>query len=636
MPRNLTPVPFTNVVLDDIFWRPRIDTNRNVTLEINYKHNRNTGRLGQFTWKKGDHHEPHIFWDSDVAKWMEAVAYSLTTHPDASWEKRLDKVIDELADMQAKDGYLNTHFQLVEPKKRWTNTKDCHELYCAGHLMEAAVAYFYATGKRKFLDVMSRYADHIAKVFGPGRGQKRGYPGHQEIELALVKLYHATGEKRYLKLSEFFINERGQKNGKFYNDEAKALGVEPHRDYAYAQAGKPVREQTEVTGHAVRAMYLYSGMADIAAETGDKTLLKALDKLWHNLAHKRMHVTGGIGPTSQNEGFTFDYDMPDDSAYLETCAAIGLVFWAHRLLQYHRDSEYADVMELAMYNGMLAGVSLSGDKFFYDNPTASYKRMRGVQHGYNEFYNYQRSEWFGCACCPTNIVRVMASLSGYQYSTDSNAVFAHLYAAGKAEMTVGGQSVKITQRTQYPWRETVNFTITPEKPAEFTLALRLPGWCRKATCKVNGKAVALAGITKKGYAYIKRTWAKGDKVTLTLPMPVERIEAHPAARQPAGMVALKRGPVLYCLEQADNGEELHDILLAASAKLTAKWEPKLLGGVMTLNGRAKRRSMDQWKNDKTLFSPDASKLLPAAIKAIPYYAWCNRKPGEMRVWLSAR
>jgi DUF1680 family protein len=638
MAKPMTPVPFTDVTLNDVFWRPRMDTNRDVTLEINYKHNKSTGRLGQFTWKPGDHHEPHIFWDSDVAKWMEAVAYSLTTHPDKSWEKRLDAVIDDLEAMQQKDGYLNTHFILVEPGERWRNIKGEHELYCAGHLIEAAVAYFYATGKRKFLDIMCRYADCIDKTFGPKKGQKRGYPGHQELELALVKLYHATDEKRYLDLATFFVNERGKRpNGKHYYDvEAEARGASCDRDHAYCQAHVPLREQTQVVGHAVRAMYLYAGAADVAAETNDTGLLKALDRLWDNLVNKRMHVTGGIGPTSQNEGFTFDYDMPDETAYLETCAAIGLVFWAHRLTQFHRDRKYSDVMELALYNGMLSGVSLSGDRFFYENPTASFLRMRGIQHGESEFYRYQRSAWFGCACCPTNVVRIMASLSGYQYSVDRNAVYTHLYAAGKATVNVAGQQVAITQSTKYPWKETVNFTVRPERDAEFTLALRIPGWCRNATCDVNGKRVKLDAITRKGYAHITRTWSKGDKVKLVLDMPVERIEAHPSARQPAGMAALKRGPVLYCLEQVDNFEGLHDLRLPADAKLTAKWEPDLLGGVVTLNGKAKKRKGDQWKRTKTdgkLFSHDRSKLESVTIKAVPYYAWCNRDLGEMRTWI---
>jgi uncharacterized protein len=638
MARNtLNPVPFTNVMLSDVFWAPRIETNRTATLPIQHKKLTDSGQLAQYHWKPGKPRPPHIFWDSDIAKWLEAAAYSLATCPDKALEKKVDKVVDDMAAIQHKDGYLNTYYLLAEPKKRWSNLRDCHELYCAGHLMEAAVAYEAATGKTKFLDMMCRYADYIRKTFGRGKGQKRGYPGHQEIELALVKLFRATGKQDYLDLAKFFVDERGQ-SPHYYDAEAKARGEEPKdwhfggAPYAYYQADKPTRELDEVTGHAVRAMYLYAGMTDVADQTGDKTLLPALKRLWKSTTHRRMAVTGGIGPTATNEGFTFDYDMPTDSAYLETCASVALVFWAHRMLNCERDGQYADVMELALFNGSLSGISLDGEWFFYENPLAAHpgapsgRRQPGTHH--------RRVGWFGCSCCPPNIARLIASVSGYMASADKNSVYLHMYAGGKASVDVAGQTVSLTQRTKYPWDGKVAITVRPQTAAEFTLALRIPGWCKGASLKVNGKNVSLKAITKKGYALVKRVWNKGDKVELNLPMPIEKIESHPAIRQNAGQVAIKRGPILFCLEQADNGAGLHNILLDPAAKLTAKYDPKLLGGCMTISGKAKRRDAKAWGDD--LYAAKAAKLAPATIKAIPYSLWANRKEGEMLVWLNVR
>ena len=636
--QKFNPVPLTQVQLGDCFWAPRVETNRTSTLPIEYAQCKKTRRIDAYklNWKPGKGEPPHIFWGSDVAKWLEAVGYALATHPDSRLERLADRVIEPIEKAQQKDGYLNVYFTVVEPQKRWTNLRDRHELYCAGHMMEAAVAYYEATGKRKLLDVMCRYADHIDRQFGPARGQRRGYPGHEEIELALVKLYRATGERRYLKLSKFFVDERGRQPH-YYTKEARARGDDPKtywaKDYSYNQSHLPVREQTEAVGHAVRAMYLYSGMADVAAETGDKTLLDACRRLWKNLVGRRMYITGGIGPAHANEGFTFDYDLPDESAYAETCAAIGLVFWAHRMLHLDPDGRYADVMELALYNGALSGVSLDGTKFFYANPLATYpkvepnKPMRAGQKRH-----YQRSEWFGCACCPPNIARLIASFGQYVYSQGPSEARVNLYVGSKAELQVGGQTVRIEQRTRYPWDPKVRIRVRPEKPAAFTLSLRIPGWCRGAKLKVNGKPVAAAGITKKGYAKIRRQWAAGDVVELVLPMPVERIEANPKVRQAAGRVALQRGPIVYCLEEIDNGPGLHDLALPREAKLRAAFDPKLLGGVTVITGKAKRREQKSWSGD--LYRPAGTKTESAAIKAVPYACWNNRRPGEMRVWMN--
>ena len=582
---SLVPADLRRVRFDDRFWAPRIEVNRAATLPIEYEQCLKTGRIDAFrlNWKPGQPNPPHIFWDSDVAKWVEAAAYSLATHPDPALDAQLDGVIALIASAQQPDGYLNCHYTVVAPGKRWTNLRDCHELYCAGHLIEASVAHFRATGKRTLLDVMCRYADHIDSVFGRAKGKKRGYCGHEEIELALVKLHAATGNKRYLRLAKYFVDERGRKPY-YYDAESRARGEDPmtnrHRKgdepYSYCHAHMPVRQQREVTGHAVRAMYLYTAMADLAGAYGDRELLTACRALWDHLTLKRIYVTAGVGPTASNEGFSFDYDLPNESAYAESCAAIGLVFWADRMLRLERDARYADVMETALYNGAISGVSLDGRKFFYVNPLASAGR-------------HHRQDWFGCACCPPNIARLLASLGGYACSQEADAAWVHLYAQGRAELEVAGVPVEIIQKTEYPWDGLVRLIVRPDRPARFTLALRIPGWCRGAKLSVNGKPVALARIVRKGYAHVERRWMPGDVVTLDLPMPVERIEANPEVRQDCGRVALRRGPVVYCLEQVDNGPRLNDIVLPRDAALKAVFRPDLLGGVAVITGRASRR-----------------------------------------------
>ena len=627
LPR-LAPVPLTDVTIDDAFWSPRLEVNRTVTLPIEYDQCKRTGRLDAMTWTPGRKGQPHIFWDSDVAKWIEAAAYSLATHPDTALQRKVDRVIDTLAGGQGDDGYLNSYFGRVEPDKRWTNLRDRHELYCAGHLIEAAVAYAQATGKRTLLDVMCRYADRIAETFGPRRGQKRGYPGHEEIELALVKLYRATGRARYLALSTFFIDERGRQPH-YYDREAKARGDDPKkfhfRNYEYNQSHVPVREQAEVVGHAVRACYLYAGMADVAAETGDRGLLAACRRLWKNVTLRRMYVHGGIGPAGRNEGFTFDYDLPNETAYAETCAAIALVFFAHRMLQIDRDGTVADVMERALYNGVISGVSYDGKAFFYENPLAAHPGG-GPNGG-----NHRRSAWFGCACCPPNVARLLASLGQYAYSARRNEAWVHLYVAGTAAVDIGSQSVTLRTQTRYPWSGRVRIAVRPERPGEFTLALRIPGWCRGAKLTVNGKPVRLGPITARGYAKVKRLWSAGDRVELVMPMPVERIESNPKVRQNRGCVALQCGPVVYCLEQVDNGPDLRGVILPASAKLTARTDRSLFGGVGVITGKVLRLDAGTWSAG--MYRPAASKTRPAPIKAIPYFLWANRKEGEMLVWI---
>lgn len=643
----LKPVDFSKVTISGGFFGPRMEVNRQVTTEVQYRHLVDTGRIDGIDpdYRPGDRTAHHIFWDSDVAKWMETAAYILAYHRDPELEARVSQVMGKFAKLQRPDGYINSWVTSCEPDRRFTNLRDRHELYCAGHLMEAAVAWLKVTGKRDFLDMMCRYVDYLCTVLGPGEGRIRGYPGHQEIELALIKLYRVTGNESYLGLAKYFVDERGKSSDQYphyYDVEARRRGDDPSRfNYEYCQAHLPVRKQKKVVGHAVRAMYLYSAMADLAAETGDTGLLDACKDLWEDLCHKQMYVTGGIGQTRSNEGFTFHYDLPEETAYCETCASAGLIFWSHRLLQLEKDSQYADVMERALYNGALSGVSLSGDKFFYVNPLASL----GDRH---------RQEWFACACCPGNISRLMASLGGYVYSVGDGfgvpEVWVHLYVQGTGLIDLGGCVVRLEQKTAYPWdgrvevdvgleavkaAEAVQARCDDSSGAQFTLALRIPGWCREASLKVNDETVDLARVTDKGYARISRTWRDGDRLVLNLAMPVERVYANPKVRMYNGKVAIQRGPVVYCLEEADcEIPQLSCISLPRNAELSARFEPDLLGGVVVITGEAQALEVDggQW----TLYSNTPGRTGRIRLTAVPYYAWDNREPGQMLVWIRER
>ena len=620
------PVPIGDVRVADHFWAPRLETNRRVTLRAEYEQLESTGRIDawRLEWKPGDPNLPHKFWDSDVAKWLEAVGWTLMSGPDPELERLADGIIELIADAQQPDGYLNTHFTVVEPEKRWTNLRDDHELYCAGHLIEAALSYHRATANDRFLKVVCRYADLICRVFGRGPGQRRGYPGHEEIELALVRLYRATGERRYLEQARYFIDERGREPHCFDQEAASDGGR-----YDYGQARLPVRDQNTAEGHAVRAMYLYCGMADVAAETGDEELAAACRRLWDNVTRRRMYVTGGIGSARRGERFTFDYDLPNETAYAETCAAIGLVFWAHRMLRLEADGRYADVMERALYNGVLGGISLDGRRFFYENPLTVHPeaaRFHGLNRGSGQV---TRREWFGTACCPPNIARLLASLPGYAYGQSADTAFVHLYIEGGANLDIGGARVGLNVETDYPWDRDVKLEVNPEAGAEFTLALHAPGWCRAPEVTVNGKRVPANSLRERGYLHLNRCWREGDIVELTLPMPVERIEANPAVRSNCGRVALQRGPLVYCLEETDNGPKLHDIAVPRGAELETKPASDLPGGIVTLTGTAFRR--DDRGDD--LYRADPSEYRETRIRAVPYYARANREPGEMLVWV---
>ena len=551
---------------------------------------------------------------------------------------KVDGAVAMMAKGQAADGYLNSHYQTVEPENRFTNLRDCHELYCAGHLIEAAIAYYEATGKRAFLEVMCRYADCIATVFGRGEGQRKGYCGHEEIELALVRLYRATGAKKYLDLAEYFINERGSKPH-YFDEEAKARGEAPGSywagaTYEYCQAHVPVRDIAEIGGHSVRAMYLLTGMAAVAGATGDASLHAACKRLWTRLVQRRLHVTGGLGAVCRNEGFTTDYDLPNEGAYLETCAAIGLIFWAQRMMDWGADSRYSDVVEQALYNGSLCGVSADGARFFYGNPLAAYPGFNGDGVFVKEGYHYRRSEWFGCACCPPNVARLIANVPSLLYTSRAATVELHQFAASEARLFVAGMHVTVTQTTDYPWDGTVAVTVDPEQEKAWTLAIRIPGWCRDARLRVNGKGVALKRLVKKGYASLKRKWQKGDTLTLVLAMPVERIEARPDVRQNCGRVALKRGPIVYCIEETDNGKHLNNRTLSRDSQFTVRRGTKgILKGVPVIAASAAIPDASRWKPGELYRSGTRTKSRPCTLTAIPYYLWGNRTPGEMQVWI---
>ncbi len=612
---KLQSPPLKAVTIDDHFWSERQRINREATLPAEYKQCETTGRVAALSLVPVP--EQHYFWDSDIAKWIEAAAYSLETHPDPEVEAVVDQTISLLAAAQQPDGYLNTYFTAIAPEQRWVNLRDYHEMYCAGHLIEAGVAYHAATGKTALLDVVRRYADYIGTVFGTGPGQKRGYCGHEEIELALVKLSDATGDGKYRSLAQYFVDERGQQPH-YFDEEARARGEDPAefwaKSYEYNQSHVPVREQTRVTGHAVRGMYLYTAMADLAASETDGALKQACEKIWDHMTSAQMYVTGGVGGFASNEGYGADFDLPNLTAYAETCAAVGLVFWASRLANLDCDSRYTDVMEQALYNGVLSGVSLDGTHFFYENPLAS----TGAHH---------RQDWFGCACCPPNIARLLASLGAYVYGQSETDLAVHLYVQGKAELSVAGLAVTLTQTTEYPWAGLVSLQVLPERAASFRLRLRLPAWCESPTISLNGEAVTL--IVERGYAVLEREWQPGDTVTLDLPMTVQRVYADLRVEVNRGRIALRRGPTVYCLEAADNGSDLDWLTLPREAELTAEFVPDLLGGVVVLRGMARRLPSET----NALYSTAPPTSVPAAMTAVPYSVWDNRTPGEMRVWI---
>lgn len=619
--QKITPIGFSEVNITDKFWKPKVNLIADVTIPVCIDQTEvKTPRIRNFekvARQAGERHEGIYFDDSDVYKALEAIAYSLKNKPDTDLEKKADEWIDKIAAAQEPDGYLNTYYSLTGLNNRWSDMEK-HEDYCAGHLIEAAVAYYQTTGKRKLLDVAIRFADHIEQTF-PAKNRP-WVSGHQEIELALVKLYRVTGNEKYLKLSDWFLQQRGHGYGKgVIWDQWKAP--------EYCQDKVPVKDQAEITGHAVRAMYLYTGAADVAAATNDAGYMKAMKTVWEDVVYRNMYITGGIGSSGKNEGFSRDYDLPNEEAYCETCASVGMVFWNQRMNMLTGDGKYIDVLERSLYNGALDGLSLKGDRFFYGNPLAS----RG---------GYSRSEWFGTACCPSNISRLVASFGNYIYAKSEKTIWINLFVASNTSVTDGKTKIVVEQRTDYPWEGKVAIAVSPERAIKYTVRVRIPGWARNqpvpgdtyrylnaeqnpVVIKVNNQTIPVE--IENGYAVITRTWKKGDQIFMDLPMSVKKVVASEQVVADRDRVALERGPLLYCVEHADNDGRAMDIILPDGAECSAKQEPGLLGGIVSIEAKA----------SVVTASDDGLTVLtkPKTIKAIPYFMWANRGEGEMQVWL---
>lgn len=579
-----------------------------------------------------------VFQDSDLTKWLEAVGYSLGHHPDPALERTADEAIELIAQAQRDNGYMNTYFAIKEPGKEWTNLHDCHELYCAGHLIEAAVAYFRGTGKRKLLDIACKFADHIDSVFGPEEGKLQGYCGHQEIELALVKLYQATGESRYLQLSQYFIDQRGQEPNYFHLEWERrgrtshwVQGITAKPDLAYNQSHLPVREQSVAVGHSVRAVYMYTAMADLARLTGDRELVEASRRLWSNMTGRQMYITGGIGSTHHGEAFSFDYDLPNDTVYAETCASIGLIFFAQRMLQLEPKSEYADVLERALYNNVLGSMALDGKHFFYVNPLEVWPEASAKNPG-RRHVKAVRQKWFGCSCCPPNAARLLSSLNDYIYTVDkpANTVYAHLFIGSSAALTTDAGEVTLKQRAELPWSGKVTFEIDSAPDTPVTLALRIPEWSRgEAVMIINGAPEQYT--VKDGYALAARVWKQGDRVEWNLAMDIQLLEANPQIRANAGKAAIQRGPLVYCLEEIDNGSPVSAISIAADSRLTAVREEQFPGGAIVIEGEGYAEDASSWADQP--YRPLVRHTQSLRWKAVPYYLWGNRGQGEMSVWV---
>ena len=620
----IQPVGFTQVDIDDGFWKPRIDTAIQVTIPYDFEKCEETGRIDNFAKAGGlmeGAHQGIYFDDSDVFKVVEGAAYALQIAPNAELEAYLDALIDKFAAAQESDGYLYTA-RTIDPAnapepcgpERWSNLRVNHELYNVGHMYEAAVAYFEATGKRTFLDVALKNADLVDSVFGPEG--LRDVPGHQEIEIGLVKLFRVTGDARYLRLARFFLDERGQAKGR------EIYG-------RYCQDHAPVTRQSEAVGHAVRAAYMYAGMTDIAAIAGDADYAVAVRSLWDNVVGKKLALTGGIGARHEGEAFGEDYELPNLTAYNETCAAQANILWNQRMFLLTGEAKYIDVLERSLYNGFLSGVGMDGRSFYYVNPLAC-----DGEYPFNREASMARQPWYDCSCCPTNVVRLLPSLSGYVYALGEEALYVNLYVAGRADLKMGETEVSIRQQTDYPWEGKIELELTLAQPATFALRLRIPAFAQgqplpsdlygylgesadPSILKVDGEAVPLH--IREGYAELRREWQGTTRIELRLPLSIHRVSAHPAVSDLAGAVALERGPLVYALEEVDNGKGLLDYALPDAAPLRAEHAPDLLGGVTVIRGEAL----------------DASGH-GSQFKAVPYYAWGHRDVGEMTVWLRRR
>ncbi len=622
----IRPIPFTQVRFTDRFWLPRLETNRTVTLPTLFRMDEVTGRVDNLRKAAGMMEGPFSgrrFNDSDVFKAMEAAAYSLASHPDPVLENEMDALTGIIAAAQEEDGYLYAA-RTVDPDhpapgagaERWVHLQGSHELYNAGHLYEAAVAYFQATGKRALLDVALRNADLILNTFGPGK--RLDTSGHQEIELGLVKLFRVTGNRRFLEEAEFFLDQRGRPHDHLPYPDTSAFAI--YNDRAYRQDHLTVLEQTEAVGHAVRAAYQYAAMADVAALSGHAGYVRAIGRLWEDVVSGKLYLTGGIGARAVSEAFGEKYELPNASAYTETCAAVGNVFWNHRMFLLHGHGCYLDVMERTLYNGLLSGVSLEGDRFFYENPLES----KG---------GYERSDWFACSCCPGNIARLLSSLPGYMYAVQGKTLYVALFAESEARLTMRGIPVELIQETRYPWDGKVTIRVKTARQGRWTMAVRVPGWAegrplesdlyrymdpRSAPISWAVNGLNITPRLKKGFARIRRQWKDGDQVAVDFPMPVRTVAAHPSVPDDREKAAFERGPVVYCTEGVDHGGRVLDLQIAPGARPEPVFEEDLLGGVTVLKGEALR----------------GNRKVPLSL--VPYYAWAHRGPGEMTVWLKSR
>jgi hypothetical protein len=566
-----------------------------------------------------------VFQDSDIGKWIEAAAYSLMLQKDEELESEVDRIVDIIALAQQSDGYLNTYFILKEPDMRWKNLRECHEMYVAGHMIEGAVAYYQATGKDKFLNVMRKMADHIYEKFGPGK--EEGYDGHQEIELALYRLYSVTGDAKYTELADLLLARRGTEPNYFLEEfeKIKRGGKKVHwggidrAGLAYSQSHEPVRKQKRAVGHSVRALYMYSGMTDEAAHTGDPELIKVLDILWDNVVNKQMYITGGLGSTHHGEAFAEDYELPNDTVYAETCASIAFIFWAKRMLKLRRKGEIADEMERALYNTVLAGSNLEQNKYFYVNPLEVIPGVSGHNPGLRHALP-ERPPWFGCACCPPNLARLLLSLYDYAYDLNGDELNIHLYIDGTVEL----DGVKITHTGNYPWDGELNWKITCER--KIKVALRIPAWGRQGSLMIPGKE---AVVSKDGYKIIELEPGENN-ITLSIDMALRRVYTNPVVRENIGCVALMRGPIVYCFEGVDNPEPLCALRLPKDAEISAETET---GGILKDMTVLKMPGLKAVSSE-ALYSKNAPEYTPQELKAIPYFAWNNRGLNEMRVWIS--
>jgi DUF1680 family protein len=639
--KQTRPLPLSAIRIDDSYWNryTRLITDTVLSYQWDILNDRVSGAppshcLENFriaAGEAGGERKGVVFLDSDAAKWLEAVAYSLIIHPDGELEKSADDVIALIGRAQEKDGYFNTYYTLVEKGRRWTNLTEGHELYCAGHFIEAAVAYYEATGKDALLAIFRRFADLICETFGPGEHQIHGYPGHPEIELALVKLYRVTGEKRYLELARFFVDARGKAPNYFLEEMARPdfhLINADFADYdpAYSQSHLPVRMQKTAEGHAVRAVYLYCAMADLAGEYADEALLDQCRLLWNNITEKRMYITGSIGSSGFLERFTVDYDLPNDSNYSETCASIGLALFGIRMSRITGEAFYIDTVERALYNTIRGGISVEGDRYFYVNPLEVWP-PNCLDHTSRSHVEPVRQKWFNVACCPTNIARTFTSLGQYIYAAGEDALYLNLFIRNDAVFEVKGKTVELSLKTDYPRTGSLKLRVKAPN-VSFALMIRIPGFAEDFKATVNAQGVD--GDIAGGYCRISRTW-NDDEVGVTFTIRPALAYANPLVRANAGKAAIVRGPEVYCLEETDNGPDLAALYIDPAAEFREEWREDILGGTMLIRCRGKK-----------LVSPDLTAsfscdALPhfedVELTAVPYGSWCNRRPGEMLVWI---